>query len=113
MTEAEMIMESSIVHDQPPGPAAADDASFRSVRGFASLVVTQFLGAVNDNILKGVLIYMVIDGSWTGRLGEGGQGIVSLCLTLSASVCHCLPLSVPDSLCQSLTDCHKLSWLVC
>ncbi len=51
-------------------------------RGFLSLIVTQFLGAANDNILKGVLIYMVIDGAWQGRLGTGGQGIVSVCFTL-------------------------------
>ena len=54
----------------------------QSVRGFMALVLTQFFGATNDNILKGVLIYMVIDGSWTGQLGVGGQGVVSLCLTL-------------------------------
>lgn len=54
----------------------------QSVRGFTALVFTQFFGATNDNILKGVLIYMVIDGSWTGQLGVGGQGVVSLCLTL-------------------------------
>lgn len=51
-------------------------------RGFLSLIVTQFFGAANDNILKGVLIYMVIDGSWTGRLGTGGQGIVGVCFTV-------------------------------
>jgi len=51
-------------------------------RGFLSLIVTQFFGAANDNILKGVLTYMVIDGAWTGRLGTGGQGIVGLCFTL-------------------------------
>lgn len=50
-------------------------------RGFLSLLATQFFGAANDNILKGVLIYMVIDGAWTGRLGTGGQGIVSICFT--------------------------------
>lgn len=77
MTKAEVVVESPMTGDQTPAPATASDSSFRSVRGFASLVVTQFPGAVNDNILKGVLIYMVIDGSWTGRLGEGGQGIVS------------------------------------
>jgi acyl-[acyl-carrier-protein]-phospholipid O-acyltransferase/long-chain-fatty-acid--[acyl-carrier-protein] ligase len=51
-------------------------------RGFLSLIVTQFFGAANDNILKGVLIYMVIDGSWAGQLGPGGQGIISICFTL-------------------------------
>ena len=51
-------------------------------RGFLSLIMTQFFGAANDNILKGVLIYMVIDGAWAGQLGSGGQGIVSVCFTL-------------------------------
>ncbi len=51
-------------------------------RGFLSLLVTQFFGAANDNILKGVLIYMVIDGAWAGQLGSGGQGIVSICFTV-------------------------------
>lgn len=51
-------------------------------RGFLSLLWTQFLGAANDNILKTVLTYMVIDGAWQGRLGAGGQGIVGLCFTM-------------------------------
>ncbi|MEM8667684.1 MAG: MFS transporter [Planctomycetota bacterium] len=51
-------------------------------RGFMSLVVTQFFGAMNDNVLKGVLTFMVINGVWQGSLGAGGQSIVSLCFTL-------------------------------
>ena len=51
-------------------------------RGFLSLIMTQFFGAANDNILKGVLIYMVIDGAWAGQLGSGGQAIVSVCFTV-------------------------------
>ena len=51
-------------------------------RGFVSLICTQFFGAVNDNLLKGVLTFMVIDGVWSGRLGAGGQGLVALCFTL-------------------------------
>ena len=51
-------------------------------RGFLSLVTTQFFGAMNDNVLKGVLIFMVIDGAWAGRLGNGGQAIVGLCFTV-------------------------------
>ncbi|MBM4093385.1 MAG: MFS transporter [Planctomycetes bacterium] len=51
-------------------------------RGFVSLILTQFWGAANDNVLKGVLIYMVIDGAWKGGLGPGGQGIVSICFTV-------------------------------
>ena len=51
-------------------------------RGFLSLITTQFFGAVNDNLLKGVLTFMVIDGVWSGQLGAGGQGLVALCFTL-------------------------------
>lgn len=51
-------------------------------RGFLSLLTTQFFGAANDNILKGVIVFMVIDGVWKGQLGEGGQGIVGLCFSL-------------------------------
>jgi MFS family permease len=50
-------------------------------RGFLSLIITQFFGAANDNILKVVLTYMVIDGAWKGQLGAGGQGVVSMCFT--------------------------------
>ncbi len=60
-----------------------DKAPQRSTfgRGFVSLIMTQFFGAANDNVIKGVLVFMVIDGAWKGRLGEGGQGIVSVCFT--------------------------------
>lgn len=51
-------------------------------RGFFSLVATQFFGAMNDNVLKGVLTFMVINGVWSKALGPGGQGIVSMCFTL-------------------------------
>ena len=37
---------------------------------------------MNDNVLKGVLTFMVINGVWSGALGPGGQGIVSMCFTL-------------------------------
>ena len=82
MTEEKKISESTFDEVRPHDSSEFHRHSYQSVRGFSSLVVTQFLGAVNDNILKGILIYMVIDGSWTGRLGAGGQGIVSLCLSL-------------------------------
>ncbi|MCB1237045.1 MAG: MFS transporter [Verrucomicrobiae bacterium] len=52
-------------------------------RGFVALLFTQFFGAVNDNLLKGVLSFAVAAGGlWANRLGEGGQGYVGLCLTL-------------------------------
>ncbi len=51
-------------------------------RGFMSLITTQFFGAMNDNVLKGILTFMVIDGAWSGDLGEGGQGIVGVCFTV-------------------------------
>lgn len=82
MADPEESTKSDQGEGQPPDSTGLAVSPYQSSRGFISLVVTQFLGAVNDNILKGVLIYMVIDGSWAGRLGPGGQGIVSLCLTL-------------------------------
>lgn len=52
-------------------------------RGFSALMVTQFFGAVNDNLLKGVLSFAVASGGiWAGQLGEGGQSYVALCLTV-------------------------------
>lgn len=51
-------------------------------RGFLSLVMTQFFGAMNDNILKAVLIFMVINGAWVGVLGESGSSIVTCCFTV-------------------------------
>ena len=37
---------------------------------------------MNDNVLKGILIFMVIRGAWSGDLGKGGQGIVGVCFTV-------------------------------
>lgn len=52
-------------------------------RGFLSLVATQFFGAANDNIIKGMLTFMVISGGiWEGQLGAGGQGIAGMCLSV-------------------------------
>ena len=51
-------------------------------RGFLSLVMAQFFGAMNDNILKAVLIFMVINGAWVGVLGESGPSIVTFCFTI-------------------------------
>lgn len=51
-------------------------------RGFLGLTITQFFGAANDNILKIVLTFMVVNGAWAGKLGDGGQGIVGACFTI-------------------------------
>jgi MFS family permease len=51
-------------------------------RGFLSLVASQFFGAMNDNVFKGILTFMVIDGAWAGDLGNGGQGLVGICFTV-------------------------------
>lgn len=47
-------------------------------RGFNALLVTQFLGAVNDNLLKQIFILQVaVGGVWADQLGDGGQGLVT------------------------------------
>ncbi|MEE2972345.1 MAG: MFS transporter, partial [Planctomycetota bacterium] len=52
-------------------------------RRFVGLVLTQFAGATNDNILKTVLLIQVAaGGTWAGVLGKGGPGIVNLLLTV-------------------------------
>ena len=38
------------------------------------------MGAANDNILKTLLSFAVVRGMWEGKLGEGGQGLIALCL---------------------------------
>lgn len=42
-------------------------------RDFWSLIWTQFFGAVNDNILKVVLVFTILYGFWEGKLGQGEQ----------------------------------------
>ncbi len=49
-------------------------------RGLTALLVAQFMGAANDNILKTLLGFSVVRGMWEGKLGEGGQGLIALCL---------------------------------
>jgi len=49
-------------------------------RGLTALLIAQFMGAANDNILKMLLSFAVVSGMWGGELGEGGQGLVALCL---------------------------------
>ena len=56
-------------------------------RSFLALMSTQFLGAANDNVLKQVLVFMIATGIWSGSLaegglGDGGQSIPALFLTL-------------------------------
>ncbi len=63
-------------------PRPARDGSNLLGRGFLSLLVTQFLGAANDNILKQVLVFMVTGGLWANALGPGGQATIGLCLNL-------------------------------
>jgi acyl-[acyl-carrier-protein]-phospholipid O-acyltransferase/long-chain-fatty-acid--[acyl-carrier-protein] ligase len=37
-------------------------------RGILSLIVAQFWGAANDNILKGILVFMMMSGVWAAKL---------------------------------------------
>lgn len=51
-------------------------------RGFIGLIVSQFAGAFNDNLLKGILLLLVAIGNeWNGVLGDGGTGWISVMLT--------------------------------
>jgi acyl-[acyl-carrier-protein]-phospholipid O-acyltransferase/long-chain-fatty-acid--[acyl-carrier-protein] ligase len=54
-------MNETALDQRPPGTYAADDNSARHTLGFWSLVVTQFQGAFNDNALKFLVIYLVVD----------------------------------------------------
>ena len=52
-------------------------------RGFLSLVITQFFGVVNDNLLKQVLTFgLAAAGVWSGVLREGGHSWVAMALVL-------------------------------
>jgi len=62
-----------------------DESSQRPLanRGFISLLVTQFFGVVNDNLLKQVLTFgLAMAGVWKGALGEGGHSWVAVALVL-------------------------------
>jgi acyl-[acyl-carrier-protein]-phospholipid O-acyltransferase/long-chain-fatty-acid--[acyl-carrier-protein] ligase len=60
--------------------SATKQASKSLKRGLTPLLVAQFMGAANDNILKTLLSFAVVSGIWAGQLGEGGQGLIALCL---------------------------------
>ena len=49
-------------------------------KGLTALLVAQFMGAANDNILKMLLSFFVVGGMWEGKLGQGGHGFIALCL---------------------------------
>lgn len=70
---------------EPGQPEGVQPAARESLwnRNFIGLVITQFAGATNDNILKTVLLLQFARGArWFDTLGEGGTGIVSLLLTV-------------------------------
>lgn len=72
-------------------------------RGFVALIATQFFGAANDNILKGVLIFMLANGIWKGELGAGGQGWASAMFTL--------PFILLSGYAGRFADRHSKSWV--
>lgn len=51
-------------------------------RSFWVLMAIQFLGVANDNALKGILTFLVVDGLWSSELGSGGQAIIFVIFTL-------------------------------
>ncbi|MEL6105675.1 MAG: MFS transporter [Planctomycetota bacterium] len=77
---------------KPENPYKANPDEARSLaetpkrlwnRGFLGLMTAQFHGAMNDNILKVILTFMVIEGGlWFDEVGSGAQGIVSICFTV-------------------------------
>jgi len=71
-------MNHSVQSSSLPTPSSTAN----SPRAFRALLFGQFFGAANDNLLKGILSFMVINGVWAGQLGPGGQGIVGLLFTL-------------------------------
>lgn len=53
------------------------------MRGFAFLNATQFCGALNDNLLKQLLVFgLAAGGIWADQLGEGAQAWGSLALAV-------------------------------
>jgi acyl-[acyl-carrier-protein]-phospholipid O-acyltransferase/long-chain-fatty-acid--[acyl-carrier-protein] ligase len=51
-------------------------------RSLVALLVAQFLGAANDNFLKGIVTFMLVTGIWAGHLGEGGQSYANFAFSL-------------------------------
>jgi acyl-[acyl-carrier-protein]-phospholipid O-acyltransferase/long-chain-fatty-acid--[acyl-carrier-protein] ligase len=45
-------------------------------------MVTQLFGAVNDSVLKQVMVVALATGIWANELGKGGQAYAALCLTI-------------------------------
>lgn len=70
-------------------------------RGFVSLLGSQFFGAVNDNVLKQVVVFMVIAGGlWEGKLGAGGQGWVLAVFTVPFILLSASAGQVADRWCK-------------
>ena len=69
-------------------------------RGFLSLVITQFFGVVNDNLLKQVLTFgLAAAGVWGGVLGDGGHSWVAVALVL--------PFLLFGAIAGQLADCYS------
>lgn len=64
-------------------PSADDHQSpdNRSIwsRGFQGLLIAQFFGAMNDNLLKVILVFSLVSGHWTDQMGVGW---VQVCFSL-------------------------------
>ncbi len=80
-------MHTEIHHDSGPARLACwtTDHDLPFEPAFISLLITQFLGAANDNILKQVLTFMVATGGlWGHPFGRHGLGEVANRLLASA-----------------------------
>jgi len=65
-----------------PSPLATEPTRLWT-RGYTGLMISQFAGATNDNLLKGALLILVVAPNlWADALGPAGTGWVSFALTL-------------------------------
>jgi acyl-[acyl-carrier-protein]-phospholipid O-acyltransferase/long-chain-fatty-acid--[acyl-carrier-protein] ligase len=65
--------------------------------GYYALVATQLFTEVNDNILRGVLSFsLALGGMWSSLFGEGGQGYLSLGLTIPVILFSAIAGQVSD-----------------
>lgn len=65
-----------------PDHVTASEPSRLWTRGYTGLMLSQSAGAINDNLLKGALLILVVaPNAWAAKLGPAGTGWISFALT--------------------------------